>query len=140
MIGNYAMYIKRDRPGVCIEHLNRQWQVKDMSCKGKNACFAYVAGRCALEDCASRQWTLSNGQIASEMTVKTIAMVDAENARAYAEETAAAKAKAAPEANAADVIKAAAEVKAAANDGKTALDTALDEGHSAVVAIFRDYA
>jgi hypothetical protein len=32
-----------------------------VSDKGKDACKAYVAGGCALEDCASRVWRVWNG-------------------------------------------------------------------------------
>jgi hypothetical protein len=52
---------KRGDPSMCIEHHGGDWQVKDVSSKGKSACKAYVAGGCALEDCASRVWRVSNG-------------------------------------------------------------------------------
>ncbi len=60
--GGYAVYSKRGDPSMCVEHLGGDWEVKDVSCKGTNACMAYVAGGCALEDCASRAWRVSNGK------------------------------------------------------------------------------
>jgi hypothetical protein len=46
---------KRGDPSVCIEHYGGAWEVKPASFKGKDGCVAYVAGGCALEDCASRE-------------------------------------------------------------------------------------
>jgi hypothetical protein len=59
--GGYALYSKRGDPSMCIEHHGGEWQVKDVSSKGKSACKANVKGGCALEDCASRVWRVSNG-------------------------------------------------------------------------------
>ncbi len=53
---------KRGDPNVCIEHHAALWQVKPVSSKGKDTCNAYVAGGCALEDCTSRVWRVSNGK------------------------------------------------------------------------------
>ena len=51
---------KRGDPSVCIEHHGGDWDVKDVSNKGKDGCKAYVAGGCALEDCTSRVWKVGN--------------------------------------------------------------------------------
>jgi hypothetical protein len=59
--GGYAVYSKRGEPSMCIEHRDGRWQLKPVSDKRKNGCFAYVAGGCALEDCASRVWRVRNG-------------------------------------------------------------------------------
>ena len=53
---------KRGDPSVCIEHRGGKWEVKDVSSKGKAEGIAYVAGGCALEDCTSRVWRVSNGK------------------------------------------------------------------------------
>jgi hypothetical protein len=53
---------KRGDPSMCIEHRGGQWEVKAVSGKGKDGCKAYVAGGCALEDCASRVWKVGNGK------------------------------------------------------------------------------
>ncbi len=52
---------KRGDPSVCIQHHGGLWQVKPVSGTGKSGSFAYVAGGCALEDCASRVWMVGNG-------------------------------------------------------------------------------
>jgi hypothetical protein len=53
---------KSGDPSMCIEHRAGNWEVKLVSEKGKAACGAYVAGGCALEDCTSRVWRVSNGK------------------------------------------------------------------------------
>jgi hypothetical protein len=53
---------KRGDPSICIEHRAGQWQVKNVSDKGKDRCMASLAGGRALEDCASRVWNVSNGR------------------------------------------------------------------------------
>ena len=53
---------KRGDPSVCIEHHGGQWQVKNVSSKGTDACKANVAGGCALEDCTSRVWRVNVGK------------------------------------------------------------------------------
>ena len=58
--GGYAVYSKRGDPSLCIEHRGGTWDVKDVSNKGKDACKAYVAGGCALEDCTLRVWSVSS--------------------------------------------------------------------------------
>jgi hypothetical protein len=53
---------KRGDPAVCIEHYGRRWQVKAVLSKGEAACFACVAGGCALEDCTLRVWRVYDGK------------------------------------------------------------------------------
>jgi hypothetical protein len=52
---------KRGDPRICIEHRGGLWAVKNVSDKGKDSCKAYVAGGCALEECASRVWKVGTG-------------------------------------------------------------------------------
>jgi hypothetical protein len=59
--GIYAVYNKRGDPSMCIEHHGGRWEVKLVSKKGTDACRAYVAGGCSLEDCTSRVWRVGNG-------------------------------------------------------------------------------
>ena len=47
---------------LCIEHFGGRWRVKNQSDRGSVACFAYVEGGCALEDCRSRTWKVSDGK------------------------------------------------------------------------------
>jgi uncharacterized protein (DUF3084 family) len=56
--GGYPVYMKRGDGSVCIEHQDRQWRVRHVSTKGSRAYFAGVTGNCALEDCASRTWSV----------------------------------------------------------------------------------
>ena len=60
--GGYAVYSKSGDASMCIVHFGGTWQVKPVSNKGKDACMAYVAGDCALQDCASRVWKVQDGQ------------------------------------------------------------------------------
>ena len=53
---------KRGDASMCIEHFVEEWEVKDVSSKGTSACIAYVQGGCALEDCTSRVWSVTNGK------------------------------------------------------------------------------
>ena len=57
---------KRGDPSQCIEHFGGKWQVKPVSSKGTDACWAYVAGDCALQDCASRIWKVNDGAAHSD--------------------------------------------------------------------------
>jgi uncharacterized cupin superfamily protein len=50
---------KRGDAGVLMEHFGGKWQVKAVSDKGKDVCYATVAGGCALAACTSRQWIVS---------------------------------------------------------------------------------
>ena len=54
-----VLYAKRGDASMCIEHIAGLWQVKYVSNKGKNNSHAHVAGGCAPEACASRQWRVS---------------------------------------------------------------------------------
>ena len=56
MCGGYALYRKRCDPSVIMEHRGGDWEVKLVSNKGTNDCYAYVAGGCAAEACTSRMW------------------------------------------------------------------------------------
>ncbi len=70
---------KRGDPSMCIEHRGGLWQVKSVSSKGTSACQAFVAGGCALEDCASRLWRLNNGkEINDQRSVKMATGSEAE--------------------------------------------------------------
>ena len=71
--GGYAVYSKRGDASMCIEHFGGQWQLKPVSLKGKDGCwayvagdkdgcYAYVAGDCALQDCTSRVWRVVDGE------------------------------------------------------------------------------
>jgi len=53
---------KRSDASMCIEHFGGKWQVKPVSSKGMNLYCAYVAGDCALQDCASRVWRVFDGE------------------------------------------------------------------------------
>jgi hypothetical protein len=52
---------KRGDPSICIEHRAGDWEVKSVSSKGSDVCWAYVAGGCSLEDCTSRVWRVDDG-------------------------------------------------------------------------------
>jgi hypothetical protein len=56
----YAVYGKLGDASMCIEHYGGKWQVKSVCRKGRNRCFAYVTGGCALEACASRVWKVAH--------------------------------------------------------------------------------
>jgi hypothetical protein len=51
-----VVYAKYGDGGVCIEHFWGFWQFKRVEDRGKSACMASVAGRCALVDCVARVW------------------------------------------------------------------------------------
>ena len=57
---------KRDDASMCMEHFGGHWQVKPVSNKGTDAVYAYVAGDCALQDCASRVWRVYDGKASSD--------------------------------------------------------------------------
>ena len=60
-----VLYRKSDECGdeaLCIEHFEGRWCVKNQSDRGSVACFAHVEGCCALEDCRSRIWKVSDGE------------------------------------------------------------------------------
>ncbi len=54
-----VLYAKRGDISVCMEHAAGTWQIKDVSSKGTDDCFASVEGGCAAEACTSRQWMVS---------------------------------------------------------------------------------
>jgi hypothetical protein len=56
---------------MCIEHIGGQWRVKHVEDKGKSACLGSVHGGCALEDCASRAWKLSD-KLTDQPSVKIV--------------------------------------------------------------------
>jgi hypothetical protein len=53
---------KRGDASMCIEHVAGNWQIKNVSGKGRIACMGSVQGGCALEDCTSRVWRVDNGK------------------------------------------------------------------------------
>jgi len=64
---------------MCIEHFGGKWQLKPVSSKGKDACRAYVAGDCALQDCTSRVWKVQDGQtLVDQASVKMATGSEAE--------------------------------------------------------------
>jgi hypothetical protein len=74
-----VVYGKCGDGSMCIEHYAGQWKVKDVSHKGKYACFAYVTGGCALEACTSRVWRVDNGKtLEDKPSVKAVTGADAE--------------------------------------------------------------
>jgi hypothetical protein len=62
----YALYAKRGDKSMCMEHCAGQWQVKAVFFKGKDSCYAWVAGGCGAEACTSRQWMVYNGKTWAE--------------------------------------------------------------------------
>ena len=74
-----VLYSKRGDGSMCIEHLEERWQVKPVSSKGTAACYASVAGGCALPGCDSRVWRVSDGKALGEQPcVKMATGADAE--------------------------------------------------------------
>ena len=61
VISGYALYSKRWDPSMVMQHVVGTWQVKPVTQKGTAACYAYVAGGCAAEDCTSRPWKVMDG-------------------------------------------------------------------------------
>ena len=41
-----VLYAKRGDKSVCMEHFGGRWQVKPVSLKGTDNCYAWVAGGC----------------------------------------------------------------------------------------------
>ena len=58
----HPLLIKRGDASMLMEHFGGYWQVKPVSSKGKDSCYAYVAGGCALAACTSRQWKVLDGK------------------------------------------------------------------------------
>ena len=70
---------KRGDAGVLMEHFGGQWQVKPVSEKGTDMCYAYVEGGCALAACTSRQWKVGDGKTFSDAPgVKMVTGAEAE--------------------------------------------------------------
>ncbi len=80
MSGGYALYRKRCDPGIIMEHRDGDWEVKLMSDKGKDNCYAYVAGGCsAYEACTSRIWRVNdNGTWQDAPSAKMVTGSEAE--------------------------------------------------------------
>jgi hypothetical protein len=59
--GGFHVYSKHGDIGVCIEHLTSigRWQIKPVSCKGKNVSWASVEGGRPFEDCLPLVWRVS---------------------------------------------------------------------------------
>jgi hypothetical protein len=53
-----VLYFKRGDASVLIEHFRGQWQVKALTNKGQNICYAMCAGGCALNSCSSHKWMM----------------------------------------------------------------------------------
>ena len=74
-----VVYGKCGDGSMCIEHCTGDWQVKPVSNKGKDACYAYVTGGCSLEACTSRVWRVGNGKtFEDQASVKAVTGADAE--------------------------------------------------------------
>jgi hypothetical protein len=74
-----VLYAKRGDASVCIEHRTGDWEVKLVSEKGTDDCWAYVAGGCGLEACTSRVWTVFDGEAWNDApSVKLVAGAEAE--------------------------------------------------------------
>ena len=67
---------------LCIEHFEGRWCVKNQSDRGSVACFAHVEGCCALEDCRSRTWKVSDGERFVDQ--RSVQMVTGEEAKSQA--------------------------------------------------------
>ena len=81
MCGGYALYRKRCDPFVIMEHRDGNWEVKLVSSKGTDSCYAYVAGGCAAEACTSRMWKVtfeSGGKFHDDPSVKMVAGAEAQ--------------------------------------------------------------
>ena len=77
-----VLYRKSDECGdeaLCIEHFDGRWRVKNQSDRGSAACFAHVEGSCALEDCRSRTWKVSDGRYFVDQ--RSVQMVTGEEAK-----------------------------------------------------------
>ena len=74
-----ALYAKRGDASMCIEHYGGKWQVKTVSSKGNNPCWASVAGGCGLDACTSRVWKVGDGKAFHDApSVKLVAGAEAE--------------------------------------------------------------
>ena len=57
-----VLYRKRGNPGMIMEHFGGKWEVKHVSHKGMDNCWAKVEGGCAAEACTSRPWKVWDGK------------------------------------------------------------------------------
>jgi len=74
-----VVYAKVGDASKCIEHFGGKWQLKPVTDKGKNSCYAEVPGGCALEACTSRVWSVAGGSTFSpQPSVKMLCGADAE--------------------------------------------------------------
>jgi hypothetical protein len=72
------LYRKIDDAFMCIEHRSGVWQVKHVSSKGKDDCYASVPGGCALEACTSLVWRVwDNMAFHDQPSVKMVTSVEA---------------------------------------------------------------
>ncbi len=77
-----VFYRKSGDGALGIEHFEGRWRVKNQSDTGSVACFAYVEGGCALGDCRSRIWKVSNGE--GFVDQPSVQMVTGEEAKSQA--------------------------------------------------------
>jgi hypothetical protein len=77
-----VLYRKSGDEALCIEHFDGRWCVKNQSDRGSVACFAHVEGGCALEDCRSRTWKVSDGE--GFVDQRSLQMVTGEEAKSQA--------------------------------------------------------
>ena len=77
-----VLYRKNGDEALCIEHFEGRWRVKNQSDRGSVACFAYVEGGCALEDCRSRIWKVVEGE--DFVDQRSVQMVTGEEAKSQA--------------------------------------------------------
>jgi hypothetical protein len=77
-----VVYRKNGNEALCIEHIEGRWRVKNQSDRGSVACFAHVEGCCALEDCRSRTWKVSDGRYFVDQ--RSVQMVTGEAAKSQA--------------------------------------------------------
>jgi hypothetical protein len=76
-----VLYRKNGESGaqaLCIEHLNKRWEVKYESDRGSSTCLASVRGDCALEECCSRLWKVRGGkEFVEQLSVKILTGAEA---------------------------------------------------------------
>ena len=75
-----VLYVKRGDSSMCMEHIAGMWQIKPVSSKGTDNCFANVEGGCAADACTSRQWMVSfdNKTFSDAPHVKMVAGAEAQ--------------------------------------------------------------
>ena len=74
---------------ICIEHLSHTegvWQVKRLSCKGTDECYAVLQSACALEACTSCVWWVGiAGEWHEHPSVKMVSGGEAKRAVSYSD-------------------------------------------------------